>query len=77
MDTLRASTHAIKSDDATYAAISGQIADLTTRRDALAAQIRTALNDVAFSHGRLSEDQARAWIDQANELLASASTLPG
>ncbi|HEV3403046.1 MAG TPA: hypothetical protein VG073_02095 [Gaiellaceae bacterium] len=77
MDTLRASTHAIKSDDATYTAISGQIADLTTQRDALAAQIRTALNDVAFSHGRLSEEEARAWIDQANELLASASTLPG
>jgi hypothetical protein len=77
MDTLRASTHAIKSDDATYAAISGQIADLTTKRDALAAQIRAALNAVEYSDGRLSGDQARAWIDQTNELLVSASTLPG
>jgi len=77
MDTLRASTHAIKSDDTTYAAISGQIADLTTKRDALAAQIRAALNAVEFSDGKLSEGQARAWIDQANELLASASALPG
>ncbi len=73
--TLAASTRALAGDDATYAPIEAKIADLTARRDALAAAIRTALNAAAFQARALDERQAEAWIDQARGLLAEAAAL--
>jgi hypothetical protein len=78
MDTLVASTRALASDsagDETYAEIEGQIESLTQQRDALAAEIRTGLNDAEFHGVRLSEHQIRAWIRAANDLLAQAHDL--
>ena len=75
MDTLAASTRAIAGDDATYASIEGKIADLTSQRDALAAQIRAGLNGAAFNGGTLSEKQAKQWIKQARGLLDEAHAL--
>jgi hypothetical protein len=80
METLKASTAALASNspgDATYTTIEGKIADLTTQRDALAAQIRTALNDAQFAGQALDEQQAKGWIDQAQDLIDQASTLAG
>jgi hypothetical protein len=78
MDTLVASTTALSSNsagDATYNTIEGQIQDLTNQRNALAADIRTGLNNAEFNGTGLSENQIRSWIDQANALLAQAHDL--
>lgn len=76
MDTLKASTNALaSSDDAIYTQIEDGIASLTTQRDALASQIRQALNDAAFSNKQLDEKQAKAWIDQAVSLIDQAKAL--
>jgi hypothetical protein len=76
MDTLDASTTALAStDDATYNGIEDAIASLTAQRDALAGQIRAALNAAAFDGVPLDEQQAKAWIGQAQTLLAAASDL--
>jgi hypothetical protein len=76
LDTLTASTKALKSTDETvYGSIENSIADLTARRNTLAGQIRAALNAAAFDGQAIDEQQAKAWIDQANALLAEASAL--
>jgi hypothetical protein len=79
MDTLVASTRAVKSgsasDDSTYTQIEGQLAALTGDRDALASQIRTALEGAAFSGKPLNEQQAKDYIDQANAIIARAAAL--
>ena len=75
MSLLQASTHALAGDDATYTAIEGQIAGLTLQRDALAFQIRGALNGAAFSGAALDEQQSAAWIAQAQSLLDQAAAL--
>jgi hypothetical protein len=75
MNTLTASTRALTGDDTTYSSIEGQIAGLTTQRDALAAQIRTALNDAAFHDKPIDPTQAAAWITQAQALLDQAAAL--
>jgi len=75
-DTLTASTAAIKStDDATYGFIEGKIESLTSQRDALAAQIRSALNAAAFDDQALNEQQAKDWIAQAKSLIDQAHAL--
>jgi hypothetical protein len=76
--TLVMSTNAIKSqtaDDERYISIEGQIAGLTTRRDALAKQIRDALDNAAFAGSALSDRQAKVWIKQAQALIAQAKAL--
>jgi hypothetical protein len=79
VDTLVASTQALKSgttsDDSTYATIETQIGDLTTARDALASQIRAALEGAAFAGQALDEQQAKGYIDQAQAVLAQAAAL--
>ena len=75
---LRASTVALKSDDAndaTYSTLESEIASLTTRRDALATEIKTALDAVEFGGGSISSHQARRWIDGAEDLIAEAREL--
>jgi hypothetical protein len=75
LSTLAASTRALAGDEATYTSIEGQIANLTTQRDALAAQIRTALNGAAFRHQPIREQQATSWITAAQGLLSQATAL--
>jgi hypothetical protein len=77
--TLVASTRAIKSgtstDDGTYSSIENQISALTTQRDALAAQIRGALDSAAFGGNTIDEQQAKSWIKQAEALIDQAAAL--
>jgi hypothetical protein len=76
--TLVMSTNAIKSDtsdDTRYISIEGQIAELTRRRDALAEEIRDALDSAAFAGNELSDQQAKVWIKQAQALIAQAQRL--
>jgi hypothetical protein len=80
MDTLKASTKALASNDpndATYTSIEGQIADLTTQRDTLAAQIKAALNGAEFNGKAISAAQAHSLTAQAQSLLAQAHHLAG
>jgi hypothetical protein len=79
-DTLVASTHAIASgstiDDSHYASVENSIASLTAQRDALEAQIRTAINNAAFGGGSVpSKDQVKDMAAQARQLLKQASAL--
>jgi hypothetical protein len=77
-DTLVASTRAIESNspgDATYTELEARIETLTTQRDALASQIRAALNAAASGDEALNEQQATSWIRQAQSLLDEAGTL--
>jgi hypothetical protein len=75
-DTLLASTRAIKStDESTYESIESSISSLTSRRDALAAQIKAGLSAAAFDGQPLNEQQAKSWISQANDILAEAAAL--
>jgi hypothetical protein len=77
--TLVASTRAIKSgttaNDAIYTSIENQIAALTGQRDALAMQIRNALDSAAFGGNAIDEQQAKAWIKQAESLIDQANAL--
>jgi hypothetical protein len=75
-DTLAASTRAIEStDDGVYNSIENAIASLTSQRDALASQMKAALDAAAFQGQALNERQAKAWIDQAQSLIAQAAAL--
>jgi hypothetical protein len=79
MSLLAASTRAIKSGNATtdgvYTSTESRIANLTNLRDALASQIRAALDEAAFATKPLSEPVARTWIIRANNLVNQASAL--
>jgi hypothetical protein len=75
--TLAASTKAVEStDDTVYNTIEDSITSLTGQRDALVAQIRSALNAAANSNTPISSSQAQSWIDQANSLISQAQALP-
>jgi hypothetical protein len=79
MYTLVASTKALASgsstDDSTYTTTEAKIADLTTQRDALMAQIRTGLNNAEFAGQALNEQQAKGWIASAQSLIDKAKAL--
>jgi outer membrane murein-binding lipoprotein Lpp len=76
LDTLTASTAALNTaDELKYESIESQIANLTTERDQLAGNIRTALNDAAAGKSKIDNTQARDWITQAQSLLDRAHAL--
>jgi len=79
-DTLVASTHAIASEDSTandshYTSVESSIASLTSQRDALEAQMRTALTNAAFGGPTASEQELKDMIDRGRQLLNQASGL--
>jgi hypothetical protein len=76
LSTLQASTKALQSTDETkYNSIEDSITSLTGQRDALVAQIRSALNAAAFDGTSISSSQASSWTSQANSLIAQAQAL--
>jgi hypothetical protein len=77
-DILLTSTKALQgadSADAIYTAKEASITSLTATRDALAVQIRAALDQAEFANQAIDSVQAAAWIGQAQALLASADAL--
>jgi hypothetical protein len=78
-DTLAASTKAVASgsagDDSKYASIENRIQSLTALRDAVAAQMRTALNTGAFSSDKLDEQKLKLLTVEGTALLTQASIL--
>jgi len=78
MDTLTASTKGIVStDESVYNSYETAIQNLTTQRDALAAQIKAALDGAAFNGQQIKEQQAKDWIAQAQSLIDQAHALAG
>jgi hypothetical protein len=79
MDTLAASTRAIVSgsatDDSQYVATEDAIASLTQQRDALEAQMRTALTNATFGGPLASEQDLKSMIAQGQDILAQAHAL--
>ena len=76
MDTLTASTRAIQStDESVYNSIESSIQNLTGQRDALAFQIKSALDGAAFADQKLKENDAKDWIAQAQSLIDQAHAL--
>jgi hypothetical protein len=69
--TLELSTRAIKGDDATYAALEGQITNLTAQRNALAGRMIAVLESAAFDHSRIDETEAAQLIEAARSLIDS------
>jgi len=79
MATLRASTKALASndpDDATYTSIERKIQSLTTRRDALAAEIKGLLNGAEFKGQPFNALKALSLIVRGSVLLGEANHLP-
>ena len=72
---LKASTKALKGDDATYTSIEDSLTNLTTQRDTLASSIRSAFDAATFGNTPISASQAQNWIAQANSLISQAQAL--
>jgi hypothetical protein len=80
MNVLKASTHALASNDAgdsTYNSIEGQIQSLTSQRDTLAGQIKAALDAATFDNQQLNSAQVQSWLSQAQGLQSDAAALAG
>ncbi len=76
--TLQASTRAIESNsagDSTYSNIENQLISLTNERNALAAQMITALEGAEFGGQSISEQQAQSLVAQGQALIAEANAL--
>jgi hypothetical protein len=78
MEALRVSTAAIKSDsvgDATYTELENAITELMDSRDALASQMRDALEAAAFGGQPINVRAAQSMIAQAGALIAEMQGL--
>jgi hypothetical protein len=79
LQTLKISTLALgggsAQNDAAYEQLEAQLTDITTARDALAAQIEAVLEAAEFQGQPLNEHQANDLIDQAQNLLGRVSDL--
>jgi hypothetical protein len=77
-DMLMASTKALQGadmGDTIYTSKEASIASLTAQRDALAAQIRGALDEAQFASQPIDAVQIASWVSQAQTLLTSADAL--
>ena len=73
--SLLAATKAIKGDDAGYARYLAKIDQITTERDKVASEIKSALNAAAFNHKPISQDYAERLIRRAGELIERVEDL--
>jgi hypothetical protein len=80
LETLKASTRALASHstgDAAYARISRQLQRLGAGRNAIGAQMRSALLGAAFGGHAIEKPTARRLIKEAEQLLGRAAVLGG
>jgi len=78
--SLSISTTALKSNDAgdaTYIQLENQLISFTTRRDQLAAQMLSLLENAEFFGQPIDQKQGLDLVKQADELLAEVNTLAG
>ncbi len=78
LNSLRFASRSILGDDAAYGKFLATIGDITTRRDTLAAEIKSVLDAAAFDNQPINEHQedqlvrrARAIIDRFADLVQS------
>ena len=72
------STVALESNspgDATYTQLEADLADITTKRDALVSQIQPLLQNAEFGNGHVDQNKAQQLTDQANALIAGVVRL--
>jgi hypothetical protein len=77
-DVLITSTKALQGadmSDTIYSSKEAQIASLASQRDALAAQIRAALDGAQFASQPIDAVQLASWISQAQTLLNNADAM--
>jgi hypothetical protein len=75
LDSLIASTRAIDGGATVYAQIETQIASITTRRDALALEMETALEGAAFGGRPIRGNEAERLVERGEALLAEVHRL--
>jgi hypothetical protein len=75
LNSLVVSTRAIMGEAETYDRLSSTLADITTRRDALATTIESMLEGAAFFGQALDSSQAQTYIAQARALLSEMREL--
>jgi hypothetical protein len=78
LTSLVVSTKALESHDpgnATYNQLENQLISITSKRDALAAQIITLLEGAAFNGQVINEQHAQQLISQAQELLNQTNSI--
>ncbi|WP_018266546.1 hypothetical protein [Methylosinus sp. LW4] len=73
--SLAVATRAINGDDASYAAFLSILQRLTADRDALALEIKTALDGAAFQGRRLQDEQAERLAGRASRLIEAVRSL--
>jgi hypothetical protein len=71
LKTLQLSTTGLAGDDATFAAVTAQIDNITARRNAIAAQMIAILEGAAFANQPVDPRQAAELIVQADRLIDS------
>ncbi|HEX4584300.1 MAG TPA: hypothetical protein VH183_05685 [Burkholderiaceae bacterium] len=72
--SLKVSTSAIQSSDATYGAYVSRITSLTAQRDTIAASMIQMLENAAFNNQPIDETRAQNLIDSAQQLLQSIAS---
>lgn len=77
LNTLQASTNALKGDDATYASIENQLMNLTDQRNTLAGNMIAELEAASFNGQPINVHEAQNWIAQAQALQNQAAALAG
>ena len=65
------STKALKGDDATYTSLTAQIKSITSKRNDIAGQMISMLEDATFKNRPINEAVAASLIKQAKDLIAS------
>ena len=75
LDAIAVSTAALEGDDAAYADLENQLDQLTDDRNALAAEIRDALEGAAFGQQPLGQQHAKSLIAAGKELIQRADDL--
>jgi hypothetical protein len=75
VDSLHFANRSILSDDAAYGKFLGKIADITTQRDALAAEIKPILDAAAFDNQPINERQEEQLVHRARAIIDRVSDL--
>ena len=77
MNSLIFANRSIVSDDTTYNQYLATLGPIVAARDALAAQIKTALDNAAFADQHIDEKQAESLANQAQQIIDQVANLAG
>jgi hypothetical protein len=77
VNSLIFANRSIVKDNTTYGQYLATLGALTTNRDALASEIKTALDDAAFANKRIGESQEDSLVNRANSITRQVEDLAG